>query len=199
MASDTCGTRNIGIDQGNNYSPTALNLLLHYVHDIPLNAVLSHPFWFRYADNLLYLAENVSEGEQIAHQVESLLNTAGLKLKGKDGGVIDLSQNNLRLLGFDLRLIDDEIHFSIPESAWEELGSRLLKAHESFNPPETAVYVVSGWVNAFAPALCDEKSFCNRVKKLMAQYGFVMSSEMPSRVSKIRKRWCDLHQSANPL
>ena len=44
--------RKRGIEQGNNYSPIALNALLHYRLDKPMSGKMKHPFWFRYAEQL---------------------------------------------------------------------------------------------------------------------------------------------------
>jgi len=56
-------TKQVGIDQGNCYSPTALNVLLQYVHDCPLERS-GYTLWYRYADNLLYPVKSVSVTER---------------------------------------------------------------------------------------------------------------------------------------
>ncbi|QGJ68629.1 Hypothetical protein PBC10988_2900 [Planctomycetales bacterium 10988] len=53
-----------GIPEGNNYSPHALNLLLHHVHDLPFTREGCFPFWYRYADNLTYVCQSESESRQ---------------------------------------------------------------------------------------------------------------------------------------
>ena len=71
----------IGIPQGNAYSPFALNLLLHYAHDIRLQELGVTPFWFRYADNLVYLTQNVNEGKRVVGKITTALGEVGLELK----------------------------------------------------------------------------------------------------------------------
>src|SRR5262249_11766988 len=67
-----------GIDQGGPFSPSALNVLFHYQLDVPITArVGTKPCWFRYADNLVCLGQNVSEGGQVLDRVSQLLQPLG--------------------------------------------------------------------------------------------------------------------------
>src|SRR5262249_29602311 len=85
------GNRTTGIDQGGPYSPPALNVLLHFTLDVPMVAKSgTKPRWFRYADNVVYLAKCVSEGGQSLDRVSQLLGPLEMSLKGKDG-IFDLS------------------------------------------------------------------------------------------------------------
>src|SRR5690606_6013108 len=52
-----------GIDQGGPYSPTAMNALLHFLHDVAIDGLPCLSGWYRYADNLVYLFKNAAEGE----------------------------------------------------------------------------------------------------------------------------------------
>src|SRR5437870_2573450 len=57
-----CGSnpnRKEGIEQGNPYSPTALNIYMHCVHDLGFDRDRIHPPWLRYADNLVYPCQRV--------------------------------------------------------------------------------------------------------------------------------------------
>ena len=56
--------RAVGIPQGSPLSPLALNVYLHHAHDLPLEADVTFPPFFRYADNLVYLCEGVPEGQR---------------------------------------------------------------------------------------------------------------------------------------
>ena len=62
--------RNIGIDQGNAYSPIALNVSLHDAHDKHMEkcASPSKLLWWRYVDNIVYLAKSMSEGRQVCNK-----------------------------------------------------------------------------------------------------------------------------------
>ncbi|TWT60790.1 Reverse transcriptase (RNA-dependent DNA polymerase) [Rubinisphaera italica] len=147
MAQDTDQSRTIGIDQGNNYSPTALNVLLHYVHDLPITSASHFPFWFRYADNLAYLCQDVPEGHQVRQQVQHLLGKSKLELKGEGGGIFDLQRDTATLLGFGLQIKDNELSFTLTEQAWNNLELQLAESHNALNPSKIALEVITGWVN----------------------------------------------------
>ncbi len=75
-------TRTRGIDQGGPYSPTALNVLLHYTLDVPLKAYVGNkPLLYRYADNLCGLCKSVSEGWRMLKKVTRLLQPLAMCLK----------------------------------------------------------------------------------------------------------------------
>src|SRR5205823_4356755 len=128
------GSRQRGIDQGSPYSPTALNVRLHHAHDLGF-VPGHHPSWFRYADNVVYLCQYVSEGNQALEHATSLLEKAGLSLKGKDGPPVDLRQGQkTQLLGFTLRHRDGRAEYGLGGEAWEGLEQDLVKAHEAVDP-----------------------------------------------------------------
>jgi retron-type reverse transcriptase len=128
--------RTRGIDQGGPYSPTALNVLLHYMLDVPVMAhVDNKPLWYRYADNLVYLAQSVSEGKAMLGKVTQLLQPLGLTLKA-EAEVTDLSTGGTaQLLGFSLRQDGDQIHYGIGPAAWDNLQHHLGAAHVERDPP----------------------------------------------------------------
>jgi len=70
--------RRFGVDQGDPLSPLALNLLLDQVLDRPLTAAHpGTPYW-RYADNLVWASQYVSEGRDLLQQAHQLLDATGL-------------------------------------------------------------------------------------------------------------------------
>ena len=148
--------RTIGIDQGSPYSPTALNVLLHVHHDLALDAQergQTHS-WARYADNMIYLTTDVSEGRHVRQLVQGLLQATGLTLKGTDDDVItDIQQHPVEVLGLDLRMEDGRVAYAIPDRAWEHLQECLVDCHWSPNPPAAARSAVRGWIEAQGPAL----------------------------------------------
>ena len=143
-----------GIDQGNAYSPTALQVLLDNTHDRPLDhqGDGQHPWWFRYADNLIYLTHHVSEGRHVRQLVQGLLQATGLTLKGTDDDVItDIQQHPVEVLGLDLRMEDGRVAYAIPDRAWEQLHEAMLECHWRLNPPAAARSAVRGWLEAQGP------------------------------------------------
>lgn len=148
--------RKVGIDQGNPYSPTGLNVLLHYYHDLLIKKEISkESLWFRYADNLAYLCQSVSEGWQTLEAVTALLQPLGMTLKGEDG-IKDLAHGEVaHLLGFSLWWEGDALNLEIEPETLTQLKQRLAECHVTPNPPEAALMVAQGWVEAYAPAFGD--------------------------------------------
>jgi RNA-directed DNA polymerase len=173
-----------GICQGGQYSPTALNVLLHETLDVPMMRHADNkPLWFRYADNVVYLGQGVSEGRQALAAVSALLHPLGLSLKGDEAEVVDLSNHDrVQLLGFDIVKDDDEIRYRIGDGAWDSLRQCLGEAHVQDNPSRAALAAVYGWVDSLGPAY--ESGDVSQVISIAADYGFREIS-----ASKIDKRW----------
>jgi hypothetical protein len=165
--------RKVGIDQGSPYSPSALNLRLHHVHDLGMGQGQNPP-WFRYADNLVYLCQDVSAGQQALDQARNLLKQGGHTLKGEDGDPIDLREGEVQLLGFLLRRVGDQVVYAPGPKAYDGLRKNLLQAHETDNPPLTAHQAVCGWLTSLGPACesCTESMVVNRVLQIAREYGY---------------------------
>jgi retron-type reverse transcriptase len=159
-------SRKVGIEQGNAYSPTALNIRLHHVHDLAINPGDELPScWFRYADNLVYLTKDVSEGVQTLRQSQTLLQSAGFTLKGEDGPSVNLKEERAHLLGFQISFDNGQVVYRLGEDAWKGLRSSLDKAHEALNPPVYARSAVRGWINAYGPAF--ESTYGAEVERVL--------------------------------
>jgi retron-type reverse transcriptase len=184
--------RKEGIDQGSPFSPLALNVHLHYAHDVLIDAEGNLPFWFRYVDNAVYLTQKVSEGRWALERAAELLTQVGLTLKGP-GTPIDLQKgDSAKLLGFRLRLHGGTVRYEIPGDALTALETNLEEAHQTDDPPETARQAALGWVSSYGPALESSKDGVEgRVLSLMARQGF------RGLLSKgdIRTRWRGAHQT----
>jgi len=163
----------IEIGQGDPLSPLALNVHLHYAHDVPIDAEGTPPFWLRYADDLAYLTREVSEGRKVRERSADLLRQVGLTLKGP-GTPTDLRDGgSVTLLGLTLSLRNDTIRYEIPDEAYTELEISLEQAHQSDDPPETARRAVYGWVGANGPAFeSSADSTVPRILKLITRFGF---------------------------
>jgi len=178
-------TRQRGIDQGNNYSPTALNALLHYWLDVPLTARMNHPLWFRYADNLVYVANSVSEGKHLLGRIGRLIKPLGIIVKGEDG-VTDLrSGGEVQLLGFTISQVKEQIRFGLGNHAVANLAERLSKAHDHEDPPKAARQSLLGWISSCGPAFENGVSQIPMLLNLAAERGF---RELASP-DVIRERW----------
>ncbi len=164
----------VGIDQGGCYSPDALNILLHTVHDAPLDAVDDAPLWFRYADNDVFVCQNEYEGHRVLARVRSLLHEAGLSLKG-DERTVDLNtakDNPACVLGFRLWCDDGRLRIGLGKDYLSRLREHLVKAWETPDPHKAAKTVLRGWINAQGPAFESGTAVIGEILYLASRLGF---------------------------
>jgi hypothetical protein len=167
--------RLVGIDQGDPLSPLALNLRLHYVHDLPLAGDRAFPAVMRYADNVVYLCRSVPNGRLALLKSRQLLARAGLALKGVDGDPTDLRRGGVaHLLGFDVRLQEGRPRLGLGEEAWKGLRQGLAQAHGEPDPPEAARLAVHGWLEFHGPAVEGPEAATTvaRLVQVAAEAGF---------------------------
>src|SRR2546429_536096 len=100
--------------------------------------MMDSPLWFRYADNMVYLARSVPEGRNVLRKVRRKINPVGLTLKGEDG-VCNLAKGQkAQILGFSLMRRGDEVVFGLGNKALDHLTQSLGDAHATSHPPESA-------------------------------------------------------------
>jgi hypothetical protein len=191
-----------GIDQGSAYSPLALNIFLHFAHDVALSGGHTHPLWWRYADNLVYLTQSVPEAHQVLKEVRHRLGEARLSLKGTDGPPVDLKGGKAELLGFDLSLDKgQDVTLSLSADALDDIKQLLMEAHETESPSAAAHMATRGWVNAYGPALgtlTDSDTLAD-ILKAAADCGFreMLSREILKQlVGGAWKTWCSCLKTA---
>ncbi len=180
-----------GIGQGNNYSPTAMNGVLHFLLDVPLMAKIPSPLWFRYADNICYLAESVSEGAEVLADTRQLLTPTGLSLKGEDG-VFDLQTSEAQLLGFRLQYQDEKLICGLPDRAYDQLGENFRAAYDSVHPHQTACQVLQGWINSYGPAFENGATDPPGILRIAADSGFrelASPRSVQVQMQKAAARW----------
>jgi retron-type reverse transcriptase len=190
------GTNRKGIDQGGPFSPLSLNVLLHYAHDVLINNMSTLASWFRYADNIVHLTREVSEGLGARERAAELLKQVGLTLKGP-GRPVDLREGGLvKLLGLEIRLHKGMLRYEIPGESYEELENSLDDAHVAEDPPLTARNAVYGWISYFGPTFeSSADGATERVLSLLKRQGSrgILTGE------EIRHQWRNSHQSWRAL
>lgn len=148
---------------------------------------MESPLWFRYADNLVYLARSVSEGRQVLRKVRGLLRPLGLTLK-REGGVRDLANGTeVQLLGFSLRRHRNKVVYGLGKEALNHLAQDLSLAHATPHPPVTARLSLLGWVESVGPAFESGDAVLHTVLRLAAEHGF---RELVS-FEELRRHWED--------
>lgn len=195
-----------GIDQGDPYSPTALNVLLHVFLDTWYRKEATIPLMFRYADNLVVAGTSVSEARQDADQTQSLLSNIGMRLKDGDNHPVDLCQPNSRIkvLGLTLRLEGNCIRYGLDEECWNGLTRGLKEAHEATDPSRGAKSVIRGWIQSAAPVLesLQMEPFGERILDLAAEAGFreIPRETVQRQIQSSRDKWQAFHKShSHPL
>jgi hypothetical protein len=170
--------RTIGIDQGCPYSPFALNLLLHFNFDLKINQFLlteynnNIPSWYRYADNIAFVCRDVFEGQEMLERAANLIRDIKLDLKGVDGVRNLANGDNVELLGFTLRMRDNQLLFDNADKAWANLAEHLENAHNMPNPLLYALHSVKHWIQAYGPAFESGEPIIRRILDLLLRYGF---------------------------
>ena len=186
------GKSEFGLAQGNAYSPFSLNLLLHYVHDIRLNELDVAPFWFRYADNLVYLTRDVNEGERVIGHVSALLKKANLAIK-PDRELVDLSDNgSTDILGFRLYQREGVPLFKPMTGYDTKLTNALINCWGNPDPHRSSHHVLAQWINQHAPSFDLGRDACyfKRIVQVASRCDFEPDlARLESCVADAVQRW----------
>ena len=88
-----------------------------------------------------------------------------------------------------------QLTLSVPESSFAELQEALAQATTCPKPVETVESIVSGWLNAFGPALtnADRRGIVGRVIECARDCGFyeLQPRTLDEMGKQARKRWLD--------
>jgi RNA-directed DNA polymerase len=190
--------KQIKIDQGSAFSPLGLNILLHHVLDILMTQDPPLTLWYRYADNLVYLCQSVSEGNQILDRIRNLLHPTGLTLKGKDGPPADLRAGQTKqVLGLTVRHKDGQMQFDLGSNTWKNLSRTLVETHRTNTPPTTARSAVRGWIQSYGPAFRNTATsdISDQILREAATHGFqeiATEQEIHEWMSDAHRSWEEL-------
>ena len=186
-----------GLYQGSPYSPVASELLLHTCLDTGLEGQWrGFPLLLRYADNLNIVVSNEREGYQALQRCSEILAENHFELKG-DGFTKDLRDESFgeNVLGMIPGWKNGQLTPSVPESSFAELQEALAQATTCPKPVETVESIVSGWLNAFGPALtnADRRGIVGKVIECARDCGFyeLQPRTLDEMGKQARKRWLD--------
>ncbi len=188
--------RKVGIDQGSPFSPTILNVLLHYAHDV--NHEKRETPWFRYADNLVYLARDADAARKLLRHTGNLLDKVKMTTKAESVEVVDLATETLAAFGVNAHLQDNKLHFALGEQPWSKLNEELRKLHEGRNSQELANCVILGWANSYGPACEREGKVIKKLARIAGENGFqeIDWSQVENQLLNARRRFGELRERA---
>lgn len=187
--------RLIGLDQGSPYSPIAMDVLLHHVLDLQLEARSGSPLQLRYVDNLTYLCGSVSEAASVLSIAKELVEQTGFQLKGEDGEPLDLRDpgHGRKVLGLIPRWQGGHLAISIPDSAYDQLAEGFRLANEATRPSNNAYWRCRGWLQMLGPALTRTvaPTIVGRVTDMARQAGFrnVIHRDLMRIAEAARQSW----------
>ena len=176
-----------------------MELLLHTDLDIRFGTEFrENPFLLRYADNLNIVCRNEREGWEALRFCERVLNDLGLNLKPEGppmNSPMDLRNEhpNRKILGLNPFWRNEQLHFTIPETAYNDLREGFAKSIAHPNPVKTALAVTTGWINAMGPALTNAvaPTIMNRVISISRECGFneLRSNTLQETCHQAHNRW----------
>ncbi len=185
-----------GLEQGSPYSPVAMDALLHhYLDRVMMTREQGRGILFRYVDNLTFICRNAGERLRLVEAAKECLNPLNLKLKGQQSCHGDLRDQHFQtpLLGLIPRWENDRLTFKIPESAFNDLETRLQMSSASISPLRDAESCFKGWIEARSPALTNRvaQSTSHRISQLAVKYGFrsLTRSTLNTWCHLARRRW----------
>lgn len=187
--------RTVGIHQGSELSPTLLNVLLHYMLDVPFRDLFPGIRLHRYADNLAMVVPGMTAADagRYHDEISRLLAAAGMELKREDGGIFDLSTQTTTLLGFRLSKTQGRALVQLPDTVETLVSGNLeeLVRIEGRNR-RRAKECLLGWFDSLGPAYqdMDVDEVCATALWTASDLGF--RNLLPAQ--ELRRRWESAYQ-----
>ena len=163
----------LGIQQGNSLSGLLFNFYVHELHDKHIRDNLNKYLRaYRYADDFAFLSNDLDNIKSLLNNSITALSEAGFSCKKSE--IIDLRKEKIELLGLTVNTINNNIDFSLSESAISKLTNKLDEALSDHNPSCLQKQTVLGWLEATSTvSLKDEDR--GRLSRLLDAYGLHIS------------------------
>ncbi|AMV16514.1 reverse transcriptase domain-containing protein [Planctomyces sp. SH-PL14] len=153
-----------GLSQGDPLSPLLANLALHHTHD-QLQSQFLNRRWFRYVDNLTYLATSSVEARRIRESISETLAKSGLRIRVDATETTVLQGGSAEILGFQIGSKDGQLTIEIGDKARGHLQALLEECVRS-SRPDAHRDVVRSWILSNAPALDRSSGILDEVQLL---------------------------------
>jgi len=188
-----------GLYQGSPYSPVAMELLLHTLLDSRFGTEFRGiPLLLRYVDNINIVCRSEREGREALRFCEEVLRDLGFNLKPERSPMnspMDLRKEhpNRKVLGLNPYWRNEQLHFTIPETAYDDLREGFVESTVRQNPVTTALGVATGWLGAVGPALTNAvtPAIVDRVIRISRECGFteLRSNDLQGTCRLAHARW----------
>lgn len=182
----------MGITQGGATSPCFYTWTMHKLHDLAMKRS-QIPHWFRYVDNHLYLCRCEATARSTRRRAQQILGRQGLTLKfSQEDAIINLRERDTELLGFRISIQAEQLHLTVDEKAWRELGVKLDQAHKETRRLTVAGEICRGWARAYGPGIVDPTGATRRIMALLHQHslgGATSMAELVDAFQKGRENW----------
>ena len=137
----------LGLIQGDSLSGLLFNFYLHEFHDKLITDNLNkHLRLYRYADDFIYLGNNINDVRSLMDKTIELLTNIGMFSKSSQ--TIDIESEKITVLGLTVGKIQPNIIISLSDLAFNKLIHKLDEALTDPFPTSTQIQIVRGWTGA---------------------------------------------------
>lgn len=187
----------MGITQGGATSPCFYTWTMHTLHDLAMKRSQT-PHWYRFVDNHVYLCRCEATARSTRRRAQQILGSQGLTLKfSQEDAIINLRERDTELLGFRTSIQAEQLHLTVDEKAWRELGDKLDQAHNEPRPLTVAGEICRGWALAYGPGIVDPAAAARRMISLLHQHclgGATSTPELLDAFLTGREHWESLRK-----
>jgi len=186
--------RTHGLDQGDPFSPLALNVRLHCCFDRPFQERAMNTWnWFRYVDNLYVLTPDQNAAGDACDWMQETLRETEFQLH--DTQVHPIHNGGAEVMGLGVHAKQGEVKFSPLAGTLQKLQERLANCWKHQEPGKTAMNVIRSWIMSQGPCCeCGSTSdgSLTAIEGVLTETGFLESvteNKLRQWISQSAKCW----------